>query len=33
MLAYLFGFGLHEVLVIVIVTAVVVYLVTRQRKH
>jgi hypothetical protein len=32
MLAYLFGFGLHEVLIIVFVTAVVVYLITRQRR-
>jgi len=31
MLAYLFGFGLHEVLIIIIITAVVVYLITRKR--
>jgi hypothetical protein len=32
MLAYLFGFGLHEVLIIMIVTGVVVYLITRKRQ-
>jgi hypothetical protein len=32
MLAYLFGFGLHEVIIIIIITAVVVYLITRQRQ-